>query len=48
MKQNLEEWKNNLFHKDICVVGIGISHLPLIDYLVSLGANVTACDAKTA
>lgn len=48
MKLNLEEWKKSLFHKDICVVGIGISHLPLIDYLVSLGANVTACDAKTA
>lgn len=48
MNRKLEEWKQSLFHKKVCVVGIGISHLPLIDYLVSLGAEVTACDAKTA
>jgi len=29
------------------VVGIGISHLPLIEYLASCGAKVIACDRKT-
>ncbi|MBE7010405.1 MAG: UDP-N-acetylmuramoyl-L-alanine--D-glutamate ligase [Ruminococcaceae bacterium] len=47
MNQKLEAWKNSLKQKKICVVGIGISHLPLIDYLVACGAEVTACDKKT-
>lgn len=34
--------------KDITVIGIGISNLPLIKYLVAAGANVTACDAHDA
>ena len=33
--------------KNITVVGIGISNMPLIRFLVKNGANVTACDKKT-
>lgn len=40
----LEEFKQNIKGKKITVIGIGISNLPLIKYLVSLGANVTARD----
>ncbi|MGN1058893.1 MAG: UDP-N-acetylmuramoyl-L-alanine--D-glutamate ligase [Clostridia bacterium] len=47
MHTKLAAWKKGLNHKEICVVGIGISHLPLIEYLVQNGAQVTACDRKT-
>ena len=47
MNLKLEEWKAGLKNREICVIGIGISHLPLIHYLVAQGAHVTACDKKT-
>ena len=40
----LEGFKQNIKGKNITVIGIGISNLPLIKYLVKNGANVTACD----
>ena len=42
----LEEFKNNINGKKVTVIGIGISNLPLIKYLVLLGAEVTACDKR--
>ncbi len=47
MNEKLTAWKKSLQNQDVCVVGIGISHLPLIEYLVANGARVTACDKKT-
>lgn len=44
----LDEFKYNVAGKNITVIGIGISNLPLIKYLVSLDANVTACDRRSA
>lgn len=44
----LDEFKYNVAGKNITVIGIGISNLPLIKYLVSLGANVTGCDRRSA
>lgn len=44
----LDEFKYNVAGKNITVIGIGISNLPLIKYLVSLGTNVTACDRRSA
>ena len=44
----LDEFKYNVAGKNITVIGIGISNLPLMKYLVSLGANVTACDRRSA
>ena len=44
----LDEFKYNVAGKNITVIGIGISNLPLIKYLVSLGANVTACGRRSA
>ena len=41
-------FKQSINGKNITVIGIGISNLPLIKYLVSAGAYVTACDAHTA
>ncbi|MGN0108198.1 MAG: Mur ligase family protein, partial [Hominilimicola sp.] len=43
----LDEFKNDVKSKNVTVIGIGISNLPLIKYLVQLGANVTACDRRT-
>lgn len=41
-------FKKNINGENITVIGIGISNLPLIEYLVKAGANVTACDAHDA
>lgn len=43
----LDEFKTGVKDKDITVIGIGISNLPLIKYLAELGAHVTACDRRT-
>lgn len=43
----IEEFKEYISGKNISVIGIGISNRPLIKYLVSLGAHVTAHDKKT-
>lgn len=47
MNAKLEAWKASLKNAEICVVGIGISHLPLIYFLTKQGARVTACDKRT-
>lgn len=43
----LEKFKQNIENKKVTVIGIGISNLPLIKYLVTLGAEVTACDKRS-
>lgn len=42
----LEQFKQYVKDKKITVIGIGISNMPLIKYLVKLGAQVTACDKR--
>ena len=42
----VDEYKNLIKNKNVAVVGIGVSNLPLIDFLLSCGAKVTACDKK--
>ena len=42
----LEQYKQFINNKNVAVVGIGVSNLPLIDFLLGCGANVTACDKK--
>lgn len=47
MNENkLENFKNEIKNKKIAVLGIGISNIPAISYLVKLGAKVTARDKK--
>lgn len=41
-------FKKSIEGKNITVIGIGISNLPLIKYLTDAGANVTACDIHDA
>lgn len=42
-----EEFKNSVKGKNITVIGIGISNIPLIRLLAASGASVTACDRRT-
>ncbi|KEI00748.1 UDP-N-acetylmuramoyl-L-alanine--D-glutamate ligase [Clostridium botulinum] len=46
MKKNFNEFKEFIKDKQVAVVGIGISNIPLIHFLVKLGAEVTAFDKK--
>ncbi|WP_040213780.1 UDP-N-acetylmuramoyl-L-alanine--D-glutamate ligase [Clostridium polynesiense] len=47
MKKNFEEFKQFIKNKKTAVVGIGVSNIPLIYFLIELGAKVTAFDKKT-
>lgn len=47
MKKDFKEFKQFINGKQVAVVGIGVSNIPLIDFLVKLGAKVTAFDKKT-
>lgn len=40
----VDKFKEYINNKVVTVIGIGISNLPLIKFLVSSGAKVTACD----
>jgi UDP-N-acetylmuramoylalanine--D-glutamate ligase len=42
----LENFKREIRGKKVAVLGIGVSNIPAIEYLSSLGAIVTACDKK--
>ena len=41
-----KEFKSFINGKNVAVVGIGVSNIPLINFLVKLGAEVTAFDMK--
>ena len=43
-----EKFKEYIKGRNVTVIGIGISNMPLIKYLTSAGALVTACDAHGA
>lgn len=47
MEKSFEEFKIFIKNKKVAVVGIGVSNIPLINFLVELGAKVTAFDRKT-
>jgi len=46
MKRDFNEFKDFIFGKNVGVVGIGVSNIPLINFLLNLGAKVTAFDKK--
>lgn len=46
MNQALTDFWKSVKDQEIAVIGIGISNRPLIEYLVRLGARVTACDKR--
>lgn len=47
MKKNFDEFKSYIRGKKVAVVGIGVSNIPLINFLIDLGAQVTAFDKKS-
>jgi UDP-N-acetylmuramoylalanine--D-glutamate ligase len=47
MKKDFKDFKEFIANKKVGVVGIGVSNIPLINFLVDLGAIVTAFDKKT-
>ena len=46
MKKDFNEFKEFIKNKKVAVVGIGVSNIPLINFLVELEAKVTAFDMK--
>ncbi|MEG1257106.1 UDP-N-acetylmuramoyl-L-alanine--D-glutamate ligase [Clostridium sp.] len=46
MKRDFNEFKVFIKNKKVAVVGIGVSNIPLIEFLLNLGAKVTAFDKK--
>ena len=44
----LSEYINTIKEKRITVIGIGVSNVPLIKFLLDAGAVVTAHDKKSA
>lgn len=47
MKKDFKEFKDFIKNKNVAVVGIGVSNIPLINFLLKLGAKVTAFDRKS-
>ena len=47
MKKDFKDFKKFIVGKKVGVVGIGVSNIPLINFLLDLGAIVTAFDKKT-
>lgn len=46
MRKDFNEFKKFIKNKNVAVVGIGVSNIPLINFLHNLGANVTGFDMK--
>ncbi|MCM8711421.1 UDP-N-acetylmuramoyl-L-alanine--D-glutamate ligase [Clostridium sp. SYSU_GA19001] len=46
MKRDFKEFKDFIKNKNTAVVGIGVSNIPLIRFLLELGAKVSAFDRK--
>ena len=44
--QKLEEFEKSLKNKKVAVIGLGVSNIPLIDYLYEKEANVTVFDDR--
>jgi len=47
MRKDFRDFKRFILGKKVAVVGIGVSNIPLINFLLDLGAIVTAFDKKT-
>ena len=46
MNKKLEEFNNKLKISNIAILGLGVSNVPLLDYLKELGCNVTIFNTK--
>lgn len=46
MNQKLEEFNKYLIEKNVAIIGLGVSNLPLLKYMNKKGANVTVFDDR--
>ena len=46
MNKKLEEFNNKLKVSNIAIIGLGVSNIPLLDYLHDMGCNVTVFNTK--
>lgn len=47
MRKSFAEFKSFIKHKNVAVVGIGVSNIPLVHFLLGLEANISAFDKKS-
>ena len=47
INNKLEEFKRYIKAKNVAIIGLGVSNIPLINYLYNLGAIITVFDQKT-
>ena len=45
--EKLLEFKNYIKNRKTAIIGLGVSNIPLLDYLYSLGAKITVFDNRT-
>ena len=46
INKKLEEFNNYLKGRKVAIIGLGVSNIPLIDYLYNLHSIVTVFDGK--
>ena len=46
VNNKLEEFKKYINAKRVAIIGLGVSNIPLINYLYDLGARITVFDQK--
>ena len=46
VNEKLEEFNNYIKNKKVAIIGLGVSNLPLIDYLYNLGSNIVLFNNK--
>ena len=46
MNKKLEEFNNYLKNKKVAIIGLGVSNLPLLDYLTDLECEITVFSEK--
>ena len=46
MNQKLQEFNTYLKNRKVAVIGLGVSNLPLLDYLYKMSSNVTVFDDR--
>lgn len=46
INQKLEDFKKSIKNKKIAIIGLGVSNIPLIEYLYKLSTNITVFDKR--
>ena len=46
VNKKLEEFNNNLKNKKVAIIGLGVSNIPLIDYLYNLASEIVVFNNK--